>query len=164
MDTGTVGDAGMGVSGAVGYLLMNVAVVSAALILLVLLVVTFMPRKRLKLPKVTPPPMPTLEDTERDAGGCLSRLVALRQEVESLLDGDDVRIASIGMASGGWHEEVVLACGETRGMVFRLPTESSETACISKQVRSLVRWLRACEAKRISDEAALQSTVARFYA
>lgn len=87
-------------------------------------------------------------------------MLGFRQQVEALIDGDDVKIVHVGPTHGGWDDEVVLACGQTRGSVLRLYNRRWD---VEEQMSELLPWLRKREAKRLDEAEILNSTMARFY-
>jgi hypothetical protein len=88
--------------------------------------------------------------------------ISLRNEVVSLIDGDDIKLDRIAPGPSGWEDFAWLSCGKSKAFVFvdyRRPSTP-----IAKLMKNVQRALRAREAKRIVDEEILNSTVARFYA
>jgi hypothetical protein len=86
-------------------------------------------------------------------------------EVERHIEGhDDIRIEGVRAGGvSGWEDMVYIACGKTVGFVFKL--YDREGCSVEQQMANggFIDGLRNREAKRLADEEALMSTVARFY-
>jgi hypothetical protein len=89
-------------------------------------------------------------------------LDAFRREVESFIDGDDIRVVRAGPGPSGWEDFVWLACGKTESFVFKL--HDRKGCGVEKQMRSVLPGLRAREAKRIADKAADDASMIWLYA
>lgn len=88
-------------------------------------------------------------------------LDALRREVESFIDGDDIRVVRAGPGLSGWEDFVWLACGKTEGLVFKL--HDRKGCSVEEQMKSVLPGLRAREAKRIAEEAADDASMIWLY-
>jgi hypothetical protein len=88
-------------------------------------------------------------------------LEALCDEVQSLIDGDDIKVVHAGPGPSGWEDFVWLACGETTGFVFKL--HDRQGTSIALQMKHALPNLRAREARRIADKAADDASFVWLY-
>jgi hypothetical protein len=82
-------------------------------------------------------------------------LDALCKEVESFIDGDDIKIVRAAPGPSGWEDFVWLACGKTEGFVFKLRDRKGTS--IESQMPSFLRNLRAREARRVAEASAREA-------
>lgn len=90
----------------------------------------------------------------------INQLVA---EVEAAIDGPDVRIVRIRPGGySGWEAVIEVACGKTIGDVIKTYC-GTPAPPVAEQMKDILPFIRAMEARRLAEEEALMSTVARFY-